>query len=175
VVHKYITIYLIILSTTVSAQTFIQAGGIAWMYNGVNDDRIGVGYSFTKKTPILSEHYNILFGGDPDFADVKQPIIGLVFDYSIGRILCGGFNINVFNKLQSPAIDIGIQPSIGIGYPYLISVTFGYNILVVNMLDEEKNIFSLNIHANVPIKYKEVREPGRQRFLFGTYNIFRIP
>lgn len=164
------TVFFITVTTKSFSQTFVLNKGIGWGYHGVSKNLIGFGYGLTKKTPLISERYNFLFSGDPEFEEVNKPILGLVFDYSIGRIICGGININAYVKTYM--LDIGVMPNIGIGFPYLISVTYGYNILVMSMIDEAKNRHSLNVQISIPLKFEEIGDFRKQKIVFGTVRVF---
>ena len=165
-----LTVFILLAGLNSFSQTFVQCKGIGWGYHGTNKNLIGFGYGLSKKTPLISERYNILFSGDPEFEEVNKPILGLVFDYNIGRIFCGGINLNMYTKTYM--LDIGIMPNIGIGFPYLFSITYGYNILVMNMIDESKNRHSVNVQITMPLKIEEIGDFRKQRILFGTVRVF---
>ncbi len=147
---KYFYILIIcFLPTICNSQTFEKYKGVTL---GFDNFLLQGGYSFGNYQDFESEKKAILL----DY-NLKTNQTGLTFSYSYGMFLVLGADIGF---LYYRKFDSYVKPKIGIGFPCLFNINYGYNVY----LGETKNRGMISFELNIILKRKPMGQNGKMLF-----------
>ena len=143
-------LFLLSFSLSCFSQTTDQYRGIAFAYDNY---LIQGGYSYGKEWTFLSEKKSIMLA-----YDVQNNRKGLTASYSLGSFFCFGSDVGV---LYNDKFDMFIKPKIGLGFPAVFCVFYGYNFYI----GDTKSNATFSFEINIPFIRKQ--PPKNKNFLFG--------